>query len=134
MWKFIRDSTLAISVTYSHDKWDQNKYNMNLHHEITRSIYDGKILLQGLLMVIWLVQTSSTHLCTYRHISSKECISTLITFYGIECRPLWVDSNISWQHLSHWLSLYESSHDHYPWSAIGYPCLYMGEPQQLRWA
>ena len=41
------------------------------------------------------------------------------------------------QHKSHyatsqWLSLYEPSHD--PWSAIGYPCVYMGEPQQLRWA
>ena len=43
MGKFVRDSTLAISVTYSHDKCDQNKYNMNRHHEITRNIYDGKI-------------------------------------------------------------------------------------------
>ena len=31
MWKFVRDSTLTISVTYSHDKCDQNKYNMNRH-------------------------------------------------------------------------------------------------------
>ena len=43
MGKFVRDSTLTISVTYSHDKCDQNKYNMNRHHEITRNIYDGKI-------------------------------------------------------------------------------------------
>ena len=42
MGKFVRDSTLTISVTYSHDKCDQNKYNMNRHHEITRNIYDGK--------------------------------------------------------------------------------------------
>ena len=43
MGKFARDSTLTISVTYNHDKCDQNKYNMNRHHEITRNIYDGKI-------------------------------------------------------------------------------------------
>ena len=45
MGKFVRNSTLTMSVNYSHDKCYQNIYNMNRHHEITRNIYDGKIKL-----------------------------------------------------------------------------------------
>ena len=43
---------MTISVTYSHDKCDQNKYNMNRHHEITRNIYDGKIKQYIIAMII----------------------------------------------------------------------------------
>ena len=56
MWEnLLEKTTLTISFTHSHDKCEQNKYNINRHHEITRNIYDGKIkqnLLQGLLMII----------------------------------------------------------------------------------
>ena len=52
MGKFVRDSTLTISVTYSHDKCDQNKYNMNSHQEISRNIYDWKIKQYIIAMII----------------------------------------------------------------------------------
>ena len=43
MWEnLLEKTTLTISFTYSHDKCEQNKYNINRHHEITRNIYDGK--------------------------------------------------------------------------------------------
>ena len=42
MWENLLEKTiLTISFTYSH-KCEQNKYNINRHHEITRNIYDGK--------------------------------------------------------------------------------------------
>ena len=43
MWEnLLEKTTLTISFTYSHDKCEQNKYNINRHHEITRNIYEGK--------------------------------------------------------------------------------------------
>ena len=43
MWEnLLEKTTQTISFTYSHDKCEQIKYNINRHHEITRNIYDGK--------------------------------------------------------------------------------------------
>ena len=43
MWEnLLEKTTLTISFTHSHDKCEQNKYNINRHHEITRNIYNVK--------------------------------------------------------------------------------------------
>ena len=40
MWEnLLEKTTLTISFTYSHDKCEQNKYNINRHHEITKYIW-----------------------------------------------------------------------------------------------
>ena len=45
MWEnLLEKTTLTISFTYSH-KCEQNKYNINRHHEITRNIYDVNALI-----------------------------------------------------------------------------------------
>ena len=61
MWEnLLEKNTLTISFTYSHDKCEQNKYNINSHQQLTRNIYDvnapidyfGNILYIELL-VLW---------------------------------------------------------------------------------